>query len=91
MHRWGHSSEVHQGKIYIFAGRINSSADDSELIEFDCEKNQLKILDIEGRIPQPRRRHASVLIGECLLIFGGYNGKYFNDFSYVKLPRKDEN
>ena len=88
LQRWGHSSDVLNGKIYIFAGRVNSSTDDSELIEYNCQSGELRMVQYEGRAPQPRRRHGSVLVGDCLLIFGGYNGKYFNDFSFIKLPRK---
>ena len=88
LQRWGHSADQNNGKIYVFAGRINSCTDDSELIEYNCETKELTSLKIKGRIPQPRRRHASVVMGDCLLVFGGYNGKYFNDFSYVKLPKK---
>ena len=41
LERWGHVTEVYKEKIYIFGGRINSSTDDSLLIEFDCKTNTL--------------------------------------------------
>ena len=36
LERWGHSANVHEGSIFIFAGRIKSAIDDSELMELDC-------------------------------------------------------
>ena len=39
-------------------------------------------------IPRPRRRHATIIVGNCLLSFGGYNGKYLNDFYFIGLPKE---
>jgi Kelch motif len=36
-------------------------------------------------MPKARRRHSSVVIDDCILIFGGYNGKYLNDFHFLKI------
>lgn len=50
----------------------------------------MKISD--RNLPNPRRRHSSVMIGSSLLIFGGYNGKYYNDLHYLPLKGlKDQN
>jgi N-acetylneuraminic acid mutarotase len=35
--------------------------------------------------PKPRRRHSSIIIGNSLLIYGGYDGKYLNNFDYLPL------
>ena len=88
LQRWGQTVEFYEGKIYIFGGRINSTTDDSELIEYDCLTGELMMLNTLGKIPVPRRRHASVLVGNCMLVFGGYNGRYFNDFAFLRLPKK---
>lgn len=28
------------------------------------------------------------MLGDCLLVFGGYNDEYYNDFSFIKLQKK---
>jgi hypothetical protein len=33
----------------------------------------------------PRRRQAASIVGNSLIIFGGFNGKYLNDFFYLVL------
>jgi hypothetical protein len=42
-------------------------------------------MKITGECPKARRRHSTVLLGSCLLIFGGFNGDYFNDLHYISL------
>jgi len=36
-------------------------------------------------VPKPRRRHSAQLIGNHLLIFGGFNGAYYNDLHSIKI------
>lgn len=36
-------------------------------------------------IPKPRRRHCGCFVGSCLIIFGGFNGEYFNDLHYINV------
>ena len=89
MERWGQSSCVYQGKVYIFAGRVNSTTDVNDLLVFDPATKAISKLKMKERhAPSARRRHASLIVGGCLLVFGGYNGKYLNDFSYVNLPNE---
>jgi len=46
----------------------------------------LKVVDVDNNsAPKPRRRHASVMVGNSMLVFGGYNGKYLSDFNYLTL------
>jgi hypothetical protein len=35
--------------------------------------------------PKPRRRHSGGFIGSCLVLFGGFDGNYFNDHFYINL------
>lgn len=35
--------------------------------------------------PSHRRRHSSVFFGRTLLVFGGFNGNYFDDFYCLTL------
>jgi hypothetical protein len=84
--RWGHSSAVFDGKIYVFAGRFSSDLND--VLVIDVENNSLKGLKIGGLIadhPKPRRRHCAGFVGSCMIIFGGFNGEYFNDLHYINV------
>ncbi len=81
--RWGHSSVTHNNKIYIFGGRFSNDLND--LIMIDISKNIMKSLKITQEIPKARRRHSAVFLGSCMIIFGGFNGDYFNDMHYINL------
>ena len=35
--------------------------------------------------PQARRRHGGGFIGSSLVLFGGFDGSYFDDLFYVNL------
>jgi hypothetical protein len=79
--RWGHSSSVYDNKIYIFGGRFSNDLND--LLVLDLDKNTIKGLKILGELPKARRRHSSCFIGSCMIIFGGFNGEYYNDLHYI--------
>lgn len=86
MTRWGHSTAVFDGKIYVFAGRFSSDLND--VLVIDVENNSLKGLKIGGPQtdhPKPRRRHCAAFVGSCMIIFGGFNGEYFNDLHYINV------
>lgn len=51
----------------------------------DPEKNQINTLKIQGEPPKARRRHSACFLGSSLLIFGGFNGEYFNDLHYINI------
>jgi hypothetical protein len=86
--RWGHTSAVFQDKICIFGGRFCN--DLSDILIIDPSKDMVSILKITGESPKARRRHSACFLGNSMLIFGGFNGEYFNDLYYltVKLPKK---
>ena len=44
--------------------------------------NTLKVM---GEAPKARRRHSACFLGSSMLIFGGFNGEYFNDLHYVNM------
>lgn len=84
--RWGHSSVVFDNKIYVFAGRFSSDLND--VLVIDVKTNSLKGLKIAGNSnenPKPRRRHCAAFVGSCMVIFGGFNGEYFNDLYYINV------
>jgi N-acetylneuraminic acid mutarotase len=79
--RWGHSSTVYDNKIYIFGGRFCNDLND--LLVLNVEKNTMKVAKVVGEVPKARRRHSACFIGSCMIMFGGFNGEYFNDLHYV--------
>lgn len=84
--RWGHSTSVFNGKIYVFAGRFSNDLND--LLVIDPSNNSLKGLKIGGSAldqPKPRRRHSAGFVGSCMIAFGGFNGEYFNDLHYINV------
>lgn len=81
--RWGHSSSVYDNKIYIFGGRFSNDLND--LLVLDIERNTIKALKIAAELPKARRRHSACFIGSCMIIFGGFNGEYYNDLYYINV------
>ena len=74
----------HDKKIYIFGGRF--STDLNDLLIFDPAKETLKILKVSSdSLPKPRRRPSTCFVGNCLLMFGGFNSDYYNDLYYINL------
>lgn len=74
------------GKIYCVGGRISSSLDNNDIYVYDPSAATLRgVLVNSEKVPKPRRKHASAMIGTSLLLFGGYDGKYLKDFHYIRL------
>lgn len=69
--RWGHTSAVFDEKIYVFGGRFSNDLQDILII--DPAKETIKVLN-HKEPPRARRRHSSVFVGSCMIIFGGFNG-----------------
>ena len=51
LRRWGHSVVAKDEKLYIFGGRINSTTDNSDLIEFNPKTLNLTHLTTIQNIP----------------------------------------
>lgn len=82
--RWGQSTATFAGKIYIFAGRFSNDLND--LLVFDPGNDTLKAIKTDlSDVPKPRRRHCAGFFGSSMLIFGGFNGEYFNDLHYINV------
>lgn len=79
--RWGHTSSLYNNQIFVFGGRFSSDLQD--IIVIDPSKSTLRTLKVMGELPRARRRHSSNFIGSCLIVFGGFNGEYFNDLHYI--------
>jgi Kelch motif len=42
-----------------------------------------KELDIAGPLPKARRRHSSLFVNGSLVMFGGFDGNFFNDLNIL--------
>ncbi|CAD8132082.1 unnamed protein product [Paramecium pentaurelia] len=81
--KWGQSCVQFDDLFYLFGGRDDKDSD--ELYSFDLQNNQIQIIKNENKI-KARRRHSASVIGNSLVIFGGFNGKYQNDLCFQELP-----
>ncbi len=80
--RWGHSAAVYEGKMYIFGGRNHDDLND--IYSFDFEERRWARVDTTCN-PEPRRRHSAAFIGRTMVMFGGFDGNFFNDFSMINV------
>lgn len=80
--RWGQSMHFYDGLIYIFGGRASDDLDD--LFSIDPNTGEVKMIKAEAS-PKARRRHSGGFIGSCLVLFGGFDGNYYNDHFYINL------
>ena len=84
MTRWGHASASLKNKIYIFGGRFSNDLNDILVLETDTMK--IKVLKASPEsLPKARRRACINFIGNCLLMFGGFNTDYFNDLHFINV------
>jgi hypothetical protein len=44
-------------------------------------------LKVQGELPKARRRHSACFLGSSMLVFGGFNGDYFNDLYYITIVK----
>jgi hypothetical protein len=45
----------------------------------------MKAMKTNAEVPKARRRHSACFIGSNMLVFGGFNGEYFNDLNYINV------
>lgn len=75
---------MQDNNIYIFGGRFSNDLND--MLILDTERNKLRVLKVNTEtIPKPRRRSCLCFIGNCLLMFGGFNSDYYNDLHYINV------
>lgn len=79
--RWGHAAAEHDGKLYILGGR--NEVDIVDLHEFDPARMRWKEIPITQTHPKPRRRHSAVFVSEALVMFGGFDGNFYNDLNIL--------
>lgn len=81
--RWGHTASVYQDCIYVHGGR--NDHDISDLHVFDPNVKKWSEIQLRQRIPKPRRRASAVFISSSLLLFGGFDGEFYNDLHALHL------
>lgn len=57
----------------------------NDLFILDPENDTLFNINTQGKIPEPRRRTSVSIHGCSLVIFGGFDGTYYDDFLYINL------
>lgn len=67
--------------MYILGGR--NSADISDLHSLDVSSMTWTRLTLTEPQPKPRRRHSAVFIASSLLMFGGFDGNFYNDLNIL--------
>jgi len=75
--------------MYILGGR--NEIDISDLFVFDPETLKWSEITFSGRIPIPRRRHSAVFISSSLVMFGGFDGNFYNDLYALHLNDQRKN
>ncbi|CAD8138614.1 unnamed protein product [Paramecium pentaurelia] len=81
--KWGQSCIQFDDLFYIFGGRDDKDSD--ELYSFDLQDHKIQMINNENKV-KARRKHSASLIGNSLVIYGGFNGKYQNDLCFYELP-----
>jgi N-acetylneuraminic acid mutarotase len=74
---------VYQDQIYIYGGR--NDLDISDLHVFNSTEKKWTELALKQRVPKPRRRASAVFIASSLVLFGGFDGEFYNDLHALHL------
>eukprot|EP00438_Fugacium_kawagutii_P003423 Skav211337 [mRNA] locus=scaffold3120:267094:267957:+ [translate_table: standard] len=69
-----HSAVCSEGKMFIFGGSDDADRWRNDLWAFDLAANQWIEIKPNGPIPGVRAGHSAVSIGDCMFVFGGYDG-----------------
>ena len=71
--RYGHALPANagaNGELYIFGGLVKESAR-NDVYLFSTKDNSASLLQTTGSAPSPRMGHASALVGDALIVWGG--------------------
>ena len=86
--RWGHAAATNDGKLYILGGR--NDQDICDLHEFDPTEKKWREIAIADPKPKPRRRHSVQFVCGSLVMFGGFDGNFFDDLHILDMQTKDK-
>ena len=81
---WGHAAVVYESNLYILGGWNDHDLND--IHRFNIENQKWKTVSlVESKTPKSRRRHSCVMIGRSIVMFGGFDGEFFNDLHVLPL------
>lgn len=83
--RWGHSAAAYNEKLYILGGR--NDQDIIDLHEFDYPQMKWRQIEVAGQQPKPRRRHSAIFVSGSMVMFGGFDGNFFNDMHILDFQK----
>lgn len=72
----------YHNKLFIFGGRSNHDLND--LVSIDLATMTSKSIETLNA-PNARRRHGGGMVGSSLVLFGGFDGSYYDDLFYINL------
>ena len=71
--------------MIILGGRNESDINDIHI--FDTEKLEWTLVEVGHPQPKPRRRHSAIFVSKCLVMFGGFDGEFFNDLNVMDMSK----
>jgi hypothetical protein len=93
--RWGHTANFVNDDMVVFGGRNTADLNDIHVLRLLTFSSSGPItmswttcivkMNVPGHIITPRRRPATVVVNNNVIIFGGFDGTFFNDIHALKL------
>ena len=75
--RYGHTVVVYENKAYLWGGSNDSDGQSSILHQFDPVSHEWNIISpIDGMMPPARDGHSACVVGDFMVIFGGYEEQF---------------
>ena len=69
---------MYKNSLWIFGGRNKEDLTDLVEIKFKNDNAEIKTWNKSSNI-KSRRKHTAEIIGNSMVIFGGFNGEYHSD------------
>ena len=44
-------------------------------------------VEVGHPLPKPRRRHSTIFVSNCLVMFGGFDGEFYNDLNVMDMSK----
>jgi len=79
---------MYNGKLYVLGGR--NEQDIIDLHEFDANSMKWKQVEITAQLPKARRRHSCLFVSGSLVMFGGFDGNFFNDLNVLDFTKPNK-
>lgn len=87
--RMAHTSVTHNGSIIYINGQVTQTIRFAEVLVYNVEKNSFYKPQVKGNIPS-FARHTSVVVGDKVFTFGGFDGESsFYDLNVLDLKNME--